>query len=588
MSESDRQELVHQRIDQVLEVLARLSFGEFDVRVPALPDEDAFAEVFTALELVAADLRDAWGELQAQVRARTRELEADIRQREAVEARLRASEATYRMLVETSPDPILLCDLDDRIRMVNPALLRALGVDAAAELLGVSWFDLVVSEERTLVAGCAGRLECGVGGDEVEVRLRRRDGGQLVGALRCTVVRDAAGEPAGRLIVVHDVTARRRREVAQLRAQQLESLGTLAGGIAHDFNNCLTVIIGCLSLVREQLRGQPEAQHLLEGAGDAALRASALTRQLLTFAKGGTPVKSCLLIGDLVERVADFCVRGSNVRCDVRVEADLWPVEVDPGQLEQVVGNLVINAKQAMPDGGTVMVEVGNASRAPLDGSGEAGRYVCVTVEDSGVGIPPEDLRRIFDPYFTTKAGGTGLGLATAYSVVHRHGGLIECDSTVGQGSRFRVLIPASARRPDPAPPAAPSPRRGQGRILVMDDEALVREVAARQLADAGYEVEVVASGAAALSAYRDARDRGDPFDAALMDLTVPGGDGGKETIPKLLALDPAARCIVVSGYSDDPVLANYREYGFRARLAKPFRSEQLLHVLAAVLEEGR
>jgi len=241
-----------------------------------------------------------------------------------------------------------------------------------------------------------------------------------------------------------------------------------------------------------------------------------------------------------------------------------------------------------MPDGGTVVVEVANVTRASPDGAGEACRYVGVTVEDSGVGIPPEDLRRIFDPYFTTKVGGTGLGLATAYSVVHRHGGLIECDSTVGQGSRFRVLIPASARRPDRAPPAAPSPRRGQGRVLVMDDEALVREVAARQLAAAGYEVEVVASGAAALDAFRDARDRGDPFGVVLMDLTVPGGDGGKETIPKLLALDPEVRCVVVSGYSDDAVLANYRDFGFRARLAKPFRSEQLLNVVADVLDEGR
>jgi PAS domain S-box-containing protein len=586
MTELEIRERVRQRIEQVIDILGHISFGNFALSVPVLPEHDDFADLFVGLDVLVGDLREAREELEAKVRARTQELDEDVRQRQEVEARLRTSEATYRMLVETSPDPLMLCDSAGRVAMANPALLRAMGVADEAGLLGAAWLDFVVPEDRTRAAECAAGANAGCRVCGADVRLRRRDGSELVANLRCSAVHDPSGATTGVLSIIRDVTLERRREREQLRAQQLESLGTLAGGLAHDFNNCLAAMVGSLSLAKDLVRHAPDARNLLNEALEAAFRATALTRQLLTFSTGGLPVKACLDIGDLLKRVAAFCVRGSNVKCDVEVDEHLWPVEVDSGQLEQVLGNLVINAKQAMPNGGTIVVRATNAMVAHPESPDDQRRHVLISVEDRGIGIPPENLHRIYDPYFSTKEGGSGLGLATVYSVVRKHGGFLECESKVGQGSTFRIHLPASDRRPEASPPPLPVARRGQGHILVMDDDDQVRAVTARQLCQAGYEVVAVASGTAALSAYQEALAEGRRFAAVLMDLTVPGGDGGKETMPRLLALDPAAKGIVVSGYSDDPVLAHYEEHGFRARLAKPYRTEQLLETVARVTRE--
>jgi len=586
MTELDRREHMHRRIDQVLDILAHVSFGDFAVSVPELPEQDPFAELFTGLQVLVEDLREARDDLETQVRERTHALEADIRQRRQVEARLRTSEATYRMLVETSPDPIMLCNSAGRVAMANPALLHAMGMPTDAELLGAAWLDLVVPEDRPRAAECAG-AERGPRVCGTEVRLRRRDGCELVAELRCSAVHDPTGATSGVLGVIRDITEQRRREREQLRAEQLEALGTLAGGIAHDFNNCLAAIVGSLSLAKDLVRHQPEARGLLDDAVEAAFRATSLTRQLLTFSAGGLPVKTCADISGLLERVADFCVRGSKVKCQVEIDERLWPVEVDSGQFEQVLGNLVINAKQAMPSGGTVVVRAANTVVAHPESPDEPRRYVRISVLDTGVGIPAEYLHRIYDPYFSTKEGGSGLGLATAYSVVRKHGGFLECESKVGQGSTFRMHLPASDRQPELTPSPPPLAHPGRGRILVMDDDEQVRTIAARQLREAGHEVVVVDSGTAALTAYQVAQAEGKPFAVVLMDLTVPGGEGGKETMPKLLAVDPAAKGIVVSGYSDDPVLANYHDYGFCARLAKPYRQDQLLRVVASVIGAG-
>jgi PAS domain S-box-containing protein len=388
MTEAGFRERVHERIEQMLDVLAHISFGNLDVTVPDLSDQDEFADLFTGLGVLVADLRDAREELEAQVRQRTAELAEDIRQRERVEAQLRASEATYRMLVETSPDPIMLSDSNGRIRMANPALCHAFRVDTAEELLGAAWLDFAVLEDRARAAECA--LRPGESGEvrAAEVTFRRGDGSEFVGELRCLAVRDAVGTGAGVLCVIRDVTEQRRREREQLRTEQLESLGTVAGGIAHDFNNCLAAITGCLSLAADLVRDESEVRELLASAMDASFRATALTRQLLTFSKGGVPVKACLCVGGLVQRVTEFCVRGSNVQCRVDMAADLWPVEVDGGQLEQVLGNLVINAKQAMPDGGVVVVSASNVVVAHAEASDGKRRHVCISVQDAGVGIP--------------------------------------------------------------------------------------------------------------------------------------------------------------------------------------------------------
>ncbi len=588
MKMSKLPEEAQKRLDQVLDLIAHISFGKLDVTIPLLLEDDAFADLFIGLEILVADLRETREELEEEVRVRTEALEEDIRQRKRVEARLRASEATYRMWVETSPDPIALCDKDGRVRMVNPSLLQAFRLDTVADIIDRPWVDLVMDQDRPKAADYARDTGDPLGVRTAELSFLRRDGSCFVGEVSSSVMRGVEdGDDGGRQYVIHDVTERRHREQEQLRAEKIESIGTLAGGIAHDFNNTLTAITGCLGLAKKMLSDEPKVRKLLTNAMDAAFRATSLTQQLLTFSKGGMPMKTSLHIGELVERVADFCVRGSNVRCAVEVSDDVWPVEGDAGQIEQLVGNLVINAQQSMPDGGVVKVSVGNY-REPPPGTSDQRRFVRIAIEDAGVGISAENLSRIYDPYFSTKDGGSGLGLATAYSVAKKHGGRIDCDSLVGRGSVFTTYLPASKRRVVSRTTDAPPPDRGQGNILVMDDEDLVRQVTVEQLRDAGYDVVAVECGEDAVSAYRRALANGNPFSLVLLDLTVPGGDGGRETMRKLLAMDSSVRGVVVSGYSDDPVLASYRDYGFIACLTKPYRPRQLLRIVASSIRDER
>jgi CheY-like chemotaxis protein len=369
-----------------------------------------------------------------------------------------------------------------------------------------------------------------------------------------------------------------------LRAEKLESLGTLAGGIAHDFNNALAAITGSLFLAADRVKHDRETHELVLGAMDAAFRSTTLTKQLLTFAKGGAPVKRCVDSGALVRRAVEFCLHGSSASWALTVSPDVSPIEVDEGQFEQALSNLVINAKQAMPDGGQIDVWTEDVfATDPHHADAKERRYVRVSVRDAGVGISADDQRRMFEPYFSTKQSGTGLGLTTAYSVIRKHGGFMLCESALGQGSTFSIYLPASDKTPEekdtPPPPKTMTP----GRVLVMDDDVNLLDLTQRLLRDAGYDTVGVASGTAALQAYAEARAAGRGFDVTLLDLTVPGGDGGKETISKLLDLDPDAKAVVVSGYSDDPVLARYREYGFAGGLAKPYKTKDLLRVVEAV-----
>jgi PAS domain S-box-containing protein len=385
---------------------------------------------------------------------------------------------------------------------------------------------------------------------------------------------------------VRDVTESRRLEEELRKVQKLESLGVLAGGIAHDFNNLLTGIMGNISLAKVMMNPQDKTFRRLDEAEKAVWRARDLTQQLLTFSKGGAPVRKTSSIEQIVMDSASFVLRGSNVRCEFVVPHNVWPVEADEGQMNQVINNLIINSDQAMPDGGVIKVRIENLS----DGQDDLlpmkeGRYVRVSIEDHGVGIPEEYLQKIFDPYFTTKQKGSGLGLATAYSIINSHDGYISVESKVGAGTTFHVYLPASEKGLQAAGRTRDASIKGTGRILVMDDEEIIREVAEEILGHLGYRVVVCCDGAEALEEYREALASGDPFAAVIMDLTVPGGMGGKETMKRLQELDSKVIGIVSSGYSNDPILAHYREYGFSGVAAKPYNMEELgreLHDLFA------
>jgi signal transduction histidine kinase/CheY-like chemotaxis protein len=377
-----------------------------------------------------------------------------------------------------------------------------------------------------------------------------------------------------------------RLDAALAKASKLESVGVLAGGIAHDFNNLLTVVIGNLSVARMNEQLDAETARFLAESEKAALRAKDLTQQLLTFAKGGEPVRSATSLHELVREAAQFGLHGSKVCSEFAIAADLWPALVDKGQIAQVVHNLVINASQAMPSGGSIRIElrneeIGGGSRTGL----AAGRYVRLTLADTGSGISPDHLSRIFEPYFTTKPQGSGLGLATVYSVVKKHEGHIEVHSTVNEGTTFDVWLPA-AIRPESvsAPVAAHVPARA-GRVLLMDDEASIRQLGSAVVKRMGLDVTAVNDGAAVVDAYATARAAGQPYDLVILDLTVPGGMGGAEAMEKLRAIDQDVRAIVSSGYSSDPVMANHRRYGFSGRVPKPYTASDLVNAVKAVMK---
>ncbi|MBI5444026.1 MAG: PAS domain S-box protein [Deltaproteobacteria bacterium] len=394
---------------------------------------------------------------------------------------------------------------------------------------------------------------------------------------------DSEGQTLGVVLVFRDMTEKKAFEEELLRARKLDSLGILAGGIAHDFNNLLTGIMGNISMARAQLSAGTPLATFLERAEKAADRATELTRQLLTFSKGGRPVKKLASLRGMLVDATEFSLSGSNVRPEFDISEDLWPVEADIGQMGQVIHNLVLNAAQAMPGGGTVKVR---AENEPSSEEGSAG-WIRIDVEDAGVGIAPEDLDRIFDPYYTTKPSGTGLGLATVYSIVRNHDGEIRVVSKLREGTAFTIRLPASGRSALFAIPAAELAVRGRGRILVMDDEEMIRDLLRSILESLGYEPTTCGDGAEALKLYGTQMRAGRPFDAVIMDLTIPGGMGGKEAVKCLLELDSAARVIVSSGYSNDPVLASFRGYGFCGAVAKPFKVRELGAALAQALAPG-
>ncbi len=390
--------------------------------------------------------------------------------------------------------------------------------------------------------------------------------------------------PSGARFALHllvDITPQKRAQEELLRTTKLESLALLAGGIAHDFNNFLTAILGNLTLLRLKARLSPKEEKLLRQAEKACLKAQGLTKQLLTFAKGGSPIKKTAPLEELLRETISFCLRGSQIDWHLDVDDDLFLVDIDTVQFGQVISNLVINAKQAMPQGGNLWVKARNLILKEARGPLPPGKYVELVFKDEGSGIPAKYLNKIFDPYFTTKKDGSGLGLAICYSIVKKHGGYIEVESEEGKGALFRIYLPASDKE------RVASPRlkqqeifKGHGHVLVFDDEESVRETLKEALEMAGFKVEVAAEGHEALAKLQEANQRGDPFDLAILDLTVPGGLGGKELLPALKQLKPDLKTILMSGYPTE----EKKPFGFDAFLKKPFSIPELYATVKKVL----
>jgi PAS domain S-box-containing protein len=405
---------------------------------------------------------------------------------------------------------------------------------------------------------------------------------------RLVPVANVSSKRVGAVLVFRDITERQRMEEKLQNAAKMESVGLLAGGIAHDFNNILTAILSNLTLLQLDLEGMPDKAPLLDEAVLATKRAGELTLQLLTFAKGGDPVRTAVHLPEVIKEAATFAHRGSGVKSEFDMSPDLWAADVDKAQISQVIQNLVINATQAMRDGGSLRVAASNervtAGSHPVLPEGD---YVCITVTDSGPGIAPEHIGKIFDPYFTTKLHGHGLGLATVFSIIRRHQGHIEVSSAVGKGTTFTFWLPAARHveaTPTSAAPFQHAPKGG--RVLFMDDEEPIRRMADRLMRRMGLDFEAAADGQEAIERYREAKEGGHPFDLVIMDLTIPGGMGGREAISILRAYDPNVRAIVSSGYSSDLAMSDFRKHGFRGMVAKPYDIAELASVIRGVLAE--
>lgn len=399
-------------------------------------------------------------------------------------------------------------------------------------------------------------------------------------------IKDIAGNIVAVIEMVEDVTEKLKLEKERGRADKLESIGILAGGIAHDFNNILAGLLGSVSRAKMDINPGSETYKALERAETASIRAERLTDQLLTFSKGGAPVKEKASVAELVRDTAGFALSGSNVGCEILIPDDTWEAKVDRGQISQVVQNLVMNAAQAMPGGGKIKISVenlriGSKQRLPL----QKGKYVKISVRDKGIGIPEDYFQKIFDPYFTTKQKGSGLGLATVYSIVKNHDGHIDVTSELGVGTTFDVYLPSTGKVPSKEKPSETKIVPGTGKVLVVDDEEIIRITLGDILTKIGYEVESASDGREAIELFKNERDRGQPFDIIILDLTIPGGMGGKEAIVKLREIDADVKAVVSSGYATDPVVATFKEYGFSGYLKKPYKASDLSVVLGDILQ---
>lgn len=423
----------------------------------------------------------------------------------------------------------------------------------------------------------------------LEYRLIRKDG-EVINVRTQGVIHRENGKAISIFGTVQDITEQKRAEEELVQIDKLRSIGTLAGGIAHDFNNILTGIFGNMSIVREEIDPTHPAYSFIKDAESSLQRASRLTKQLLTFSKGGEPVKEPANIKELIEEVVRFDLSGSNVKPVFYFSDELCLAEIDKGQLQQVFSNLAINADQAMPDGGLLYVSVKRFSNQQRQKSYlDEIDFIQITVQDNGIGIDPAIIDRIFEPYYSTKQTGSGLGLATVFSIINKHNGHIQVDSELGKGSIFTIYLPAlndhieeTVVQIDPIP----ATEQKKANILVMDDEEVILDLLRSSLTRFGYDVHTEPDGKLAVDAYQAALDDGNPFDIVILDITVPGGMGGEETIRKILSIHPEAKCIVSSGYATDPVMANYKEYGFKAVAPKPYTLDEMKAIIEQVLHE--
>ena len=521
----------------------------------------------------------------------------DITERKRAEGRLVAERERLLVTLQSIGDGVITTNVRGEVRVINTVAEKLTGwtQDEAYGRPITEVFNICCEETG---APCENPVDEVIASGRIiglanHTTLVARNGRQRSIADSAAPIRDGENTIIGAVLVFRDVTEQMRTDAELQKVKRLESIGILAGGIAHDFNNILTAILGNINLALLEPELPEGTGRLLAEAEQASIRARKLSRQLLTFSKGGSPVKEVSSLGDVIRDSADFVLHGDKVSCSYDIPDDLWLAQIDKAQIGQVIQNLVLNASLAMADGGRIVISCRNvvgeahphSAASQSESFSAAGGYVEITVEDTGEGIPPEIMDRIFDPYFSTREDGSGLGLSIAHSIVYSHGGSIAVDSAVGRGTRVRVRLPASTEgTPMASEPTTGTAATKKATVLVMDDEEMVQAVRTSMRHYFGHEVTVAGDGEAAVQLYRDRLEQGRVFDLVIMDLTIPGGMGGKEAVREVLRLDPEARVVVASGYSDDPILADCETYGFCAAIVKPFQTQDLASVLERYL----
>ena len=529
--------------------------------------------------LSVSTIRDNEGRLQGVVC-----IGRDITERKQSELALRESEKKYRILVETVQEGIGIVDPEENIIFANQAFANLLGFERN-ELIGKNLREITDQEEFAKYKNETIKRKKRLA-SKYETRLYTKEKKPKYFAVSAAPIYEGENF-VGALALLSDITERKKLEAELLKMSKLESVGMLAGGIAHDFNNILTAILGNITLAKMYVKPEDKVFAKLDEAEKASFRAKDLTQQLLTFAKGGAPLKRSVSITKLLKDTTHFALSGSKVSCKFSIAEDLALVDIDEGQMSQVINNLVINAVQAMPNEGIIEMRAENTVVMAKDGLPlRPGDYIRISVKDHGVGMPEENLTKIFDPYFTTKPTGRGLGLSIAYSIIKNHEGYIMAKSKLGVGSTFYIYLPVSKQTEKSKDIKEEKVFFGQGRILVMEDDKAIQDVMADMLKHLGYEVVFAPNSTEAIEQYKKAKDTGSRFDAVILDLTIVGGKGGKSAIKELIEFDPNVKAIVYSGYSHDPVMANFKKFGFSGIISKPFKIEEISAVLHEIIKD--
>ncbi len=513
----------------------------------------------------------------------------DITGRKRAEQALRDSERFIRNILDTVDEGFIVIDRNFRILTANKAYCDQVG-EASDRVIGRHCYATSHRSQRPCYeAGeeCAVRRVFETG--EPHTALHRHTDGKgsiLYVETKAFPIKDRSDSVMSVIETVNNITEKHLLEEERLKTQKLEAIGILAGGIAHDFNNLLQGVFGYISMAKTCFETKDRSLAMLEQAEQALHMSVDLTKQLLTFSKGGKPLKKKMQLRSVIENSVKFALSGSRVGYRIELDERLRTVEADEGQIGQVIQNIILNADQAMPLGGTILITAKNVAtpRKGLIQPAQEQKYVEISIEDSGIGIPEQYLHKIFDPYFSTKDKGSGLGLATSYSIIKNHGGAIDVVSEPGKGATFFVYLPTVEAEADLPAIRAVSPAVRKGRILVMDDEELIRNIVGEQIKAIGHEVDYAEHGEEAILKYTASLESDSPFDVVILDLTIRGGIGGKETIKRLLDIDPGVKAIVSSGYSDDSVIADYGSYGFSGCLAKPYNFEDLRDTVNALL----